>query len=252
VSAFLDKLPTILVLAVLVGIFLSLRAHAPSARTRLWTYAWGLIFLHFFIQPFETHTGTLENILESIDIVALELSAIVFTISMSRAVENDRKRLIRLLVGCVPTAFQGTAAVFNWNLDVAMAASLAVLFFGSAYVALRTYPKLRFYTVALAIVFASTGIWAVRDQLHGNADFGITAILAIFFGVCGPLFWQRYPRLSPGVLAVTGGFVAWGLVFPVGAIMDAVAPKLVINPELWNVPKYFVAFGMVLTLLEDK
>ncbi|MGC1382646.1 MAG: hypothetical protein WA823_02625, partial [Candidatus Acidiferrales bacterium] len=89
-TALLDKLPTILVLAVLVGIFLSLRAHAPSARTRLWTYAWGLIFLHFFIQPFETHTGALENILESIDIVALELSAIVFTVSMSRAVEDNR------------------------------------------------------------------------------------------------------------------------------------------------------------------
>jgi signal transduction histidine kinase len=252
VAALLDKLPTILVLAVLVGIFLSLRAHAPSARTRLWTCAWGLIFLHFFIQPFETHTGALENILESIDIVALELSAIVFTVSMSRAVEDDRKRLAYLLVGCVPTAFQGTAAVFNWNLQVPMAVALGAVFFGTAYFAVRAYPKLRTYTVVLAVGFAATGVWAVRDQLHGNADFGITAILTLFFGVCGPMFWQRYPRMSSGVLAVTGGFIAWGLVFPAGAIVDAVAPKLAVNPELWNVPKYFVAFGMVLALLEDK
>ena len=81
-NSLLDKLPTILVLLVLVGIFLSLRRHAPSARIRLWTYAWALIFLHFFIQAFETHTGTLENILESIDIGALELSGVVFAISM--------------------------------------------------------------------------------------------------------------------------------------------------------------------------
>jgi hypothetical protein len=40
VTAPLDKLPTILVLAVLVGIFVSLRKHTPSARVRLWAYAW--------------------------------------------------------------------------------------------------------------------------------------------------------------------------------------------------------------------
>ena len=56
-TALLDKLPSILILAVLVGIFLSLRKHAPSMRVRLWTYAWSLIFLHFLIQAFETHTG---------------------------------------------------------------------------------------------------------------------------------------------------------------------------------------------------
>ena len=61
-TPLLEKLPTILVLAVLVGIFLSLRKHAPSARIRLWTYAWAFIFLHFFIQAFETHTGTLETV----------------------------------------------------------------------------------------------------------------------------------------------------------------------------------------------
>ena len=35
-------------------------------------------------------------------------------------------------------------------------------------------------------------------------------------------------------------------------MMDVWAPNLKINPELWNTPKFFVAFGMILTLLEDK
>src|SRR5258708_1880145 len=30
------------------------------------------------------------------------------------------------------------------------------------------------------------------------------------------------------------------------------APNFHINPEIWNTPKFFVAFGMILTLLEDK
>ncbi|MFZ0878950.1 MAG: hypothetical protein WA002_05605, partial [Candidatus Acidiferrales bacterium] len=60
-TSILDKLPTILTLAVLVGIFLALRKHSTSARIRLWTYAWALIFIHFLIQVFETHTGTIEQ-----------------------------------------------------------------------------------------------------------------------------------------------------------------------------------------------
>jgi hypothetical protein len=96
------------------------------------------------------------------------------------------------------------------------------------------------------------GIWAIHDQLHGSPDFAINAILTLSFGLCGLLFWKRYPRISPGVIAAAGGFLAWGAVFPVGALFDHYLPKLQMNPELWNVPKYFVALGMVLTLLEDK
>ncbi len=251
-NSLLDKLPTILVLFVLVGIFLSLRKHAPSARIRLWTYAWALIFLHFFIQAFETHTGTLENILESIDIGSLELSGVVFAVSMTLAVEDRRKRLIMLAVLAVPTAFHAVAAVFDWHFYGLMALVLGMIFFGGAAFALRTFPHTKPYAVGIAVILAITGIWAMHDQLHGSADLGINAILTLSFALCGVLYWKRFPRRSPGVITVTGGFVAWGAVFPAGALLAQYAPKLQVNPELWNVPKFFVAFGMILALIEDK
>ena len=54
-----DKLPTILVLAVMVGIFVALRRHVKSARLHLWIAAWILIFSHFFVQLFEPADGNL-------------------------------------------------------------------------------------------------------------------------------------------------------------------------------------------------
>jgi signal transduction histidine kinase len=252
VNSLLDKLPTILVLFVLVGIFLSLRKHAPSARIRLWTYAWALIFLHFFIQAFETHTGTLENILESIDIGALELSGVVFVVSMTLAVEDRKKRLTMLAVLTVPTAFHAVAAVFDWHVYGLMTLALGTIFLGGATFALRSFPHTKPYAIGIAIILAISGIWAMHDQLHGSADLGINAILTLTFGLCGVLYWKRFPRPSPGVITVTGGFVAWGAVFPAGALLAHYAPKLQVNPELWNVPKFFVAFGMILALIEDK
>jgi two-component system, NtrC family, sensor kinase len=252
VTPLLDKLPTILVLAVLVGIFLSLRKHAPSARIRLWTYAWALIFLHFLIQAFETHTGTLETIIESIDIAALELSGVVFVTSMIEAVEIRTKRLGLLALLGIPVAFHAFAASFNWPIPAIMSAALAIVFFGGAGFALLARPRPQRFNIGVAVVLIAAGVWSVRSQMHGSADFGVNAILTLTFGLCGLLFWRRYPRISPGVIAVSGGFLAWGAVFPLGAAFDYFWPKLQMNPELWNVPKYFVAFGMVLTLLEDK
>ena len=251
-NSLLDKLPTILVLFVLVGIFLSLRKHAPSARIRLWTYAWALIFLHFFIQAFETHTGTLENILESIDIGSLELSGVVFVVSMTLAVEDRKKRLTMLALLAVPTAFHAVAAVFDWHVYGLMTLALGTIFFGGAAFALRSFPRTKPYAIGIAIILAITGIWTMHDQLLGSADLGINAILTLTFGLCGILYWKRFPRPSPGVITVTGGFVAWGAVFPAGALLAHYTPKLQVNAELWNVPKFFVAFGMILALIEDK
>jgi signal transduction histidine kinase len=252
VNSLLDKLPTILVLFVLVAIFLSLRKHAPSARIRLWTYAWALIFLHFFIQAFETHTGALENILESIDIGSLELSGVVFAVSMTLAVEDRKKRLIMLAVLAVPTAFHAVAAVFQWHVYGLMTLALGTIFFGGAAFALRSFPRTKPYAMGIAVLLTITGIWTMHDQLHGSADLGINAILTLCFGLCGVLYWKRFPRRSLGVITVTGGFVTWGAVFPAGALLTQYAPKLQVNPELWNVPKFFVAFGMILALIEDK
>ena len=252
VTTILDKLPTILVLAVLVGIFLSLRKHAPSARLRLWTYAWALIFLHFFIEIFETRTGAVEKIFESIDLGALELSGIVFVASLILAVETRRTRQALMAVLGVPAAFHAIAITFDWHMPWTLSACLALFFFGGAAFALYGPWRPGRFNLSVAVVFIGTGIWAIHDQLHGSPDLGVTAILTISFGLCGFLFWRRYPRPSPGVIAVTGGFLCWGAVFPAGALMDHFLPKLQINPELWNVPKFFVAFGMVLALLEDK
>ena len=251
-TTILDKLPTILVLAVLVGIFLSLRKHAPSARLRLWTYAWGLIFLHFFIQAFETRSGAVEKVFESIDLGALELSGIVFVASLILAVETRRTRQALMAVLGAPAAFHAIAITFEWRMPWALSVCLAIFFFGGAAFALYGRWPAGLFNFLVALVFIGSGTWAIHDQLHGNPDFGVNAILTITFGLCGFLFWRRYPRPSPGVIAVAGGFLCWGAVFPAGALLAHFLPNLHVNPELWNVPKFFVAFGMVLSLLEDK
>src|SRR5260370_15969279 len=68
----------------------------------------------------------------------------------------------------------------------------------------------------------------------------------------GLLFPRRFRIWSPGVITVVAGLLSWDMVFPLGILQSRYWPHWPASPELWNVPKYLVAFGMILTLLEDK
>jgi signal transduction histidine kinase len=251
-STILDKLPTIITLAVLVGVFLALRKHSNSTRVRLWTYAWALVFVHFGIQLFEGHTGTVEGIFESIDLAALELSGLVFVVSMARSVESRFRRRILLASLCIPAAFHATAITFEWHMRGALVAAVALLTLASVLFVFLEEGFRSTFALLLSTTILAAGAWAVHDQWLGNAELAYYSILTLSFGACGVLFWRRVPRWSPGVVAVAGGFLAWGAVFPTALLSAHYFPNLDLNPELWNVPKFFVAMGMILKLLEDK
>src|SRR5258708_26570904 len=99
------KLPTILVLAVLVGIFIALRRHVKSNRLRLWIAAWVLIFIHFVAQAFGGNTPT---VFDAIALGALQLSAIVFIASLTRYVSETRRTLVFLAITCTPLLIYAT------------------------------------------------------------------------------------------------------------------------------------------------
>lgn len=219
---------------------------------RLWIFAWALIFLHFFVQLFETRTGVLEGIIESIDLAALELAGIVFLVSLTTIAEHRRKRLALLSLLGLPTVFHAVAITLNWNHWRTLAAAVAVVFFGGAAFLLSLHRKPSLFHVCFLAPLIGLGGWAVYMQIHGNPEPAVTWILGLSYGLSGLLFWKRSRQMSPGVITVIGGFLAWGAVFPVGALTDYLFPHLQINPEIWNVPKFFVAFGMILSLLEDK
>jgi signal transduction histidine kinase len=255
-STILERLPSILVLAVLVGIFVSIRKHSPSPRIHLWIIAWTLVLVHFFVQVLEVHTGLVEGIIESVDIGALEIAGALFAISMSITAEDSRLRRVLAIVLIIPVAFHAVGSTIAWPANWILACDLAFIFFVSITFQLFAYRRTSLFHVCISLVLAAAGIWSVDAQFHGDSNPGVTCILALGYGVAGALYWLRCRRtsrrISAGAIAIIGGFLSWGAVFPIGMALDRFYPHLAINSEIWNVPKLFVAFGMILSLLEDK
>ena len=104
----------------------------------------------------------------------------------------------------------------------------------------------------ITLAFSVGGIWTLVALVHHAPDQGILALLFEVFLTFAALYWFDFRRNSTGVLTVILGLAAWAAVFPVGLLCDYLIPAAQIPPGLWNVPKYFVAFGMILTLLESE
>ncbi|MFZ0284351.1 MAG: HAMP domain-containing sensor histidine kinase, partial [Terriglobales bacterium] len=129
---------------------------------------------------------------------------------------------------------------------------LAATFVGAMAFLLWVRKKPLWYVVSLTALGLAVGTWAIQAAWAGSFDEGLTALLALGFGLPGIFICRNYWRPSPGILTVAGGFFCWGAVFPVAMLLAHFAPSLNVPPELWNTPKMFVAFGMILAIVEDK
>jgi signal transduction histidine kinase len=245
-------LPITLVLAVLVGVFVSLQRHTPSDRVRFWTYAWALAFLHFVARALETHTGALQHFLQSVDYAALELSAVLFLSSMAFAANQQKKRIALVMLLGAPLVFHSFAIHFHWDMPRTPVGMLALLFLASGTLSVLLLPHRAYLRFFASVAFAVGGVWAIREQLFGDPYLGLAVILCVLYSLCGVFFWRFYGRRSAGVIAVTAGFVVWGAVYPLGIVLYSLAPNVPVHFDFWNLPRFLVAFGMVLTLLEDK
>jgi len=248
----LEKIPTFVTVGVLVVIFACLKRHERCARLQLWAVGWFLVFIHFLSQLLEPASGPVNPFLLALDLGSLQASAIAFLVSVSSVVEDSAKRTMLWLVLGVPAVAYAVLDCYEVHARWPFIACLAVCFCGGVLFFWWIHRKWSLYLAITAFLCASAAAWGMWAALHGSFDEGLTALLGIGFGLPGVFICRNYWRPSPAILTMSGGFLCWGAVFPVGMLMDRLAPNFIVPAELWNVPKLFVAFGMILATVEDK
>jgi diguanylate cyclase (GGDEF)-like protein len=93
----------------------------------------------------------------------------------------------------------------------------------------------------------------VFQHRPGNGgDLALNAVMFIVYLGCSINFLFAYRRATAGAFITIAGFMAWASVFVVGNWLFYDFPQLHIEAEVWNLPKYLVAVGMILLLLESQ
>jgi two-component system NtrC family sensor kinase len=249
----LEKIPTFLITGVLVIIFVCLKRHARSGRLTLWAVGWTLVFTHFLAQLLEPDRSPANSFLLVLDSGSLQAAVVAFLVSVSAVAEDRAKRILLLLVLGVPSLAYVGCASYGLQARWPYLLCLTACFGGPAYLLLRAREKRRLQlTAATLLLCALAGAWAISAALRGSFQEGTIALIGIGFVLAGIFACRNHRRVSPAVLAITGGFFTWGAAFPIRLLIDRLAPSLTVPGELWNTPKILVALGMILAVVEDK
>jgi diguanylate cyclase (GGDEF)-like protein/PAS domain S-box-containing protein len=91
----------------------------------------------------------------------------------------------------------------------------------------------------------------VAGVLRGHPQLVPAVMLGELFLVPAFAFWANGWNRTFALQLMIGGLVAWGLVFPAGYLLAHSWPAFAIDREVWNLPKFFVAFGMILVVFEE-
>lgn len=245
-------LPSLVALAILVVVFRAILRQGAAERLQLWLTAWILVLIHFVAAFVDVGQGLWARAATAVSLSALELASISFLISMSpRAINRRRQLLLGAIVG-LPALFYTTAVVWELTARGFYYGVVMVALATSSALAWKWYRNTSSYLFGLlfgSVAFSAVLIWMVA---RNHADLGINVILAGLNFVVAILYWRHFQRSTAGVLTTVFGFIAWGAVFPVSMFLQLYSPTTVIESEAWNIPKYFVAVGMILTLLEDQ
>jgi diguanylate cyclase (GGDEF)-like protein len=247
-----NVLPSLVALAILVVVFEAILRQGAAERLQLWLTAWILVLIHFIAQFVDVGHGLWGHLATAVSLGSLELATISFLISMSPRATTARRQLLLGTILGVPALAYTTAAVWGLAAHSFYYGVVVVAFATSSLLAWNWYHDASSYLSGLlfgSVVFSSLLIWIAA---RNHADLGVNIILAGLNFVVAVLYWRHFQRTTAGVLTTVFGFIAWGTVFPIVMFLQRYSPSTIVESETWNIPKYFVAVGMILTLLEDQ
>ena len=247
-----NALPNLIALAILVAVFAAISRQHADERVKLWLVGWALVLLRSVVQFAHFGHPRLNNIDLTIALNSLVLASIAFLVSVAPKATTLRRQLILSAVLGVPALVYTNAMI--WGI------SAHSFYYGLVVVALTSeltviwlwHRRITPYVICIssaAVLLLSFLAWGIAS---GNEDYGMHTILAALNFFAAGLFWYRFRRPSAGVLTSVFGFFAWGLSFPAGLLLQQFAPSIHVEAEVWNIPKYLVAVGMIVTLLEDE
>jgi diguanylate cyclase (GGDEF)-like protein len=181
----------------------------------------------------------------------LELAGVAFIYAGGGGHCTLRLRLISI-TGILATLLYIVFDAFNISsVDYYYAAAALLLASGIA-VLLPDVDRPAGESFAYALGAASVAVALAWLARRGQQDYGPDCIFFVVYLLAGAQYWKHFPQRTTGAVTAAVGFVGWAFVFPISAALNLFVPSVHVQSLAWNIPKYIVAIGILLTLLEEE
>jgi len=249
-----SKIPDVGAVTLLACAFASVARNNHTHASKLWLTAWAMIALHFATSMFIPVAGLLGAAALFFTLASLTWAGELFMWAAVpyREVKSSSTMVIQFLA--LNTIYIGIAVAgpkAEWALTPA-----AVLFgvgpLAMALFSLREFTHLlRWTTVSLRGALALF-LLAVQHRPDNGINIALDGMLFTIFLGCAIHFLYMFRRGTAGAFITIAGFLAWASVFVVAPVMGTLWSQVHLENEVWNLPKYVVAVGMILLLLENQ
>ncbi len=249
---FVQGLPPVLILCALVAVFVWLYRQTPTTRVRYWVFGWAIMLVHFAVDLWTPKSDLAARLVGAVSLSTLAIAGLAFLISVSRYVESALSRRSIVVMMSVPTILY--SVLYSWDSNNKLIYSVLtfwVLLGGAAWIAFNNRRLNRFVSIVCPLLALLAAVAVVRIY-RGETHTGYFLMLFAGYVVCGLAYIREYPRATPGVLLAAGGLLSWASVWGLAAFIPSTIQAIGRESQLWNVPKLFVALGMIVTLLEDQ
>ncbi len=249
-----ERIVVISIMTVLVSLFTWMYLRDRERRMGLWMLGWIAILVHFAALTLAGFHVALASttLLVAIAFATLHVAGACFLLSVSRACATPKRRAIFICLIAIPTVIYTACLFYQVQKPALYTAIVGLVLATGLGLALSYYKWNRFWFYGPALVVTASGVW-VLVKAAAHPGYGYDYFLWGYYALAGLLYWRHFRRLSPGVMFTSLSFIAWGMVFPVGEVMDyfhVAGPSD--SSVFWDLPKYFVAFGMIFTLYENQ
>ena len=233
-------------------LFVSIYRKRSTSAVRFWVVGWFCVLLHFGALAFHPQTAFAVIAQEITALCTLVLCGTAFALSFPAAHTSIRPQtwtaallatpwLMTMIFGCLSehwfplTAFCGLCS--------------AICTLGVCW---RLFAGRQFRLATGVLLVAECTAWLITVLTSGDSGTIQEVVLTLCFGLNAILLSRDILKPSAASLTMSVGAIAWGAVWVSATLLAHFAPGVQVSPEVWNLPKYFVAAGMVLSLLESE
>ncbi|HKN22999.1 MAG TPA: diguanylate cyclase [Terracidiphilus sp.] len=248
------RIPDLICAVFMLWAFGSVPRSKQKYVSGIWMAGWVMMLIHSIAAMFTQLRGIWGGPIYIVYSVALIWAGLLFS---HASIPHRDKRTSRWLLGTIEAASLVYMTILclspgrHWAMNFA-AALITICPLAVVLASFRSVIERQHWIVLAFCASLSIFLLTVQNQHPYGRQLAWSGFLfTVYVGSCFFTFWNNR-RATAGVSVTVFGFLGMALVFVLEPLQRAFWSQIYIESEVWHLPAFVVAMGMLLLLLEDE